>query len=74
NAAGFTHTSVALRDAVSAIAVPFVDVHISNIYKREPFRAHSYFSDIAEGVMAGLGPRGYDFPAEFALDFLKRGQ
>ncbi|MCZ6749080.1 MAG: type II 3-dehydroquinate dehydratase [SAR324 cluster bacterium] len=74
NAAGFTHTSVALRDAVSAIAVPFVEVHISNIYKREPFRAHSYFSDIAEGVMAGLGPRGYDFAAEFALDFLKRGQ
>ena len=74
NAAGFTHTSVALRDAVTGIAVPFVEVHISNVYKREPFRAHSYFSDIAEGVIAGLGPRGYEFAADFALDFLNRGE
>jgi 3-dehydroquinate dehydratase-2 len=64
NPAAFTHTSVALRDALLAVAIPFIEVHLSNTHKREPFRRHSYFSDIAEGVILGLGARGY----ELALD------
>jgi len=72
NAAAFTHTSVALRDAVKLIDVPFVEIHISNVYKREPFRHHSYFSDIAEGVIAGLGVMGYELAALFALDYLAK--
>lgn len=59
NPAGYTHTSVALRDALSAVAIPFIEVHISNIYSREPFRHHSYFSDIAKGTISGLGATGY---------------
>ena len=59
NPGAFTHTSVAMRDALVAIDVPFYEVHLSNIYKREPFRHHSYFSDIAIGVMCGFGPIGY---------------
>lgn len=59
NPAAFTHTSIALRDALSAVAIPFIEVHISNIYTREPFRHHSYFSDIAVGIISGLGARGY---------------
>ncbi|MGM9452569.1 type II 3-dehydroquinate dehydratase [Legionella bozemanae] len=59
NPAGFTHTSVALRDALCAVAIPFIEVHISNIYSREPFRHHSYFSDIAKGTISGLGAQGY---------------
>lgn len=60
NPAGYTHTSVALRDAFAAVAIPFTEVHLSNVHRREPFRRHSYFSDLAEGVVAGLGPAGYE--------------
>ena len=59
NPAGFTHTSIAMRDALLAVCVPFIEVHISNIHARESFRQHSYFSDIAEGVISGLGTNGY---------------
>lgn len=64
NPAGFTHTSVALRDALAATRIPFIEVHLSNIYAREPFRKNSYFSDLAVGVISGLGAQGY----ELALD------
>ena len=59
NPGGFTHTSVALRDALAAVSVPFIEVHLSNVHRREPFRQHSYFSDLAAGVIVGLGPLGY---------------
>lgn len=67
NPAAFTHTSVALRDALSAVKVPFVEVHLSNVYARESFRAHSYFSDIAVGVISGLGAHGYELALEYAV-------
>lgn len=60
NPAAFTHTSVALRDALLATQIPFIEVHLSNVYAREPFRKHSYFSDIAQGVICGLGATGYE--------------
>ncbi len=69
NPAAFTHTSVALRDALAAVAVPFVEVHLSNIFAREPFRQHSYFSDLAVGVISGLGARGYELALTFALQY-----
>jgi 3-dehydroquinate dehydratase II len=59
NPAAFTHTSVALRDALLGVGIPFIEVHLSNVHAREPFRAHSYFSDIAVGVISGLGAEGY---------------
>ncbi|BCA94145.1 3-dehydroquinate dehydratase [Legionella antarctica] len=59
NPAAFTHTSIAIRDALSAVAIPFIEVHISNIYSRESFRHQSYFSDIAKGIISGLGVQGY---------------
>ncbi len=59
NPAAFTHTSVALRDALLAVDIPFIEVHLSNVHQREAFRHHSYFSDIARGVICGLGPQGY---------------
>jgi 3-dehydroquinate dehydratase-2 len=59
NPAALTHTSVALRDALSGVAIPFIEVHLSNVFSREAFRQHSYFSDIALGVICGLGPQGY---------------
>lgn len=59
NPGGYTHTSVAMRDALLAVGIPFIEVHLSNVYAREPFRRHSYFSDIARGVIVGLGPSGY---------------
>jgi 3-dehydroquinate dehydratase-2 len=59
NPAAYTHTSIALRDALCAIAIPFIEIHISNIHSREPFRQHSYFSDIAQGVLCGFGTEGY---------------
>jgi 3-dehydroquinate dehydratase-2 len=67
NPGAFTHTSVALRDAFAAVAIPFVEVHLSNIHRREPFRHHSYFSDLAEGVICGLGAQGYALALKFAL-------
>jgi 3-dehydroquinate dehydratase-2 len=67
NPGGLTHTSVALRDALAAVKIPFLEVHLSNIYSREPFRRHSYFSDLAAGTICGLGSRGYDFALQFAL-------
>ena len=70
NPAAFTHTSVALRDALLAVAIPFIEVHLSNVHAREPFRHHSYFSDIAEGVVAGLGAKGYEFALAAALSRL----
>ena len=67
NPGGLTHTSVALRDALAAVQIPFVEVHLSNIYSRETFRRYSYFSDLAVGTVCGLGGWGYDFALEFAL-------
>jgi 3-dehydroquinate dehydratase-2 len=66
NPAAFTHTSVALRDALAAVRIPFIEVHLSNVHAREPFRKHSYFSDLATGVIAGLGPIGYELALEAA--------
>ena len=66
NAGAFTHTSVAIRDALAGVAIPFVEVHISNVYKREAFRHHSYLSDMAQGVVAGLGPLGYEAAVRYA--------
>ena len=68
NPAGFTHTSVALRDALLAVKVPFIEVHLSNVHAREPFRHHSYFSDIALGVITGLGAVGYELALRAACD------
>jgi 3-dehydroquinate dehydratase-2 len=70
NPGAFTHTSVALRDALAGVAIPFVEVHISNVHKRESFRHHSYLSDIAAGVVCGLGVDGYRYAIEFALNKL----
>jgi 3-dehydroquinate dehydratase-2 len=67
NPGGLTHTSVALRDAFAAVKIPFIEVHLSNIYSREPFRRHSYFSDLAVGTICGLGSRGYDLALQFVL-------
>jgi len=67
NPAAFTHTSVALRDALAAVRIPFIEVHLSNVHAREPFRKHSYFSDIAAGVVSGLGPLSYELAMEAAL-------
>lgn len=70
NPAAFTHTSVSLRDALAAVALPFVEVHLSNVHRREAFRHHSYFSELAEGVIVGLGASGYRLALEFALERL----
>ena len=61
-----------MRDALLAVSIPFVEIHLSNVHKREPFRHHSYFSDVAEGVICGLGVKGYEFALQFALDFLNK--
>ena len=70
NPAAFTHTSVALRDALLAVRIPFIEVHLSNVHAREDFRKHSYFSDIAVGVISGLGPIGYELALHAALSHL----
>ncbi len=70
NPAAFTHTSVALRDALLAVRIPFIEVHLSNVHAREDFRKHSYFSDIAVGVISGLGPIGYELALQAALSYL----
>jgi 3-dehydroquinate dehydratase-2 len=67
NPAAFTHTSVVLRDALAAVAIPFIEVHLSNVFAREAFRKESYFSDLAIGVISGLGSAGYEFAVQFAL-------
>ena len=67
NPGAFTHTSVAIRDAFAGVGVPFIEVHISNVYAREPFRHHSYMSAVAVGVIAGLGLKGYELALDYAL-------
>ena len=71
NPAAYTHTSIALRDALAAVAIPFIEVHLSNVHAREPFRQHSYFSDQAVGVICGLGAYGYLAALEYALTRLR---
>ena len=70
NPAAFTHTSVAIRDALLATRIPFIEVHLSNVHAREPFRKHSYFSDIAQGVICGLGATGYELALQAAHQIL----
>lgn len=72
NPAAFTHTSVALRDALAAVAIPFIEVHLSNTHAREPFRQHSYFSDLASGVICGLGAQGYELGLLAAIRCLEQ--
>jgi 3-dehydroquinate dehydratase-2 len=72
NPAAYTHTSVALRDALAAVGIPFVEVHLSNVFARESFRRVSYFTDIAVGIISGLGARGYELALEFALSYSPR--
>jgi 3-dehydroquinate dehydratase II len=72
NPAAFTHTSVALRDALAAVGIPFVEVHLSNVFARESFRRESYFTDIAVGIVSGLGAKGYELALEFALQYEKK--
>jgi 3-dehydroquinate dehydratase-2 len=67
NPAAFTHTSVALRDALAAVSIPFIEVHLSNVHAREAFRKHSYFTDLAVGVISGLGAQGYELALDAAL-------
>jgi len=69
NAGAYTHTSVAIRDALAGVNIAFVEVHLSNVYKREEFRHHSYLSDLAVGVVAGLGPSGYEAAVRFAAQY-----
>lgn len=71
NPGAFTHTSIALRDALLAVDIPFIEVHLSNVFAREEFRSHSYLSDIAVGCITGLGASGYGFAAEYAIDYLE---
>ena len=73
NPAAFTHTSVALRDAMSGVDIPFIEIHLSNVHARESFREHSYFSDIAVGVISGLGALGYELALQAAIEHLHRG-
>ena len=72
NPGAYTHTSVALRDALLGIAIPFIEVHLSNVFAREEFRRHSYLSDIAVGVIGGLGPKGYSLALQAAAELLNR--
>ncbi len=70
NPAALTHTSVAVRDALLGVAIPFIEVHLSNVHAREPFRHHSYLSDVAKGVICGLGAKGYDYALDYAISYL----
>lgn len=70
NPAAYTHTSIALRDALAAVQIPFIEVHLSNIHAREDFRQHSYVSALAKGVISGLGAKGYDYALQAAIDKL----
>lgn len=72
NPAAFSHTSVAMRDALSAVAIPFIEIHLSNIYAREEFRRHSYFSEVAVGVISGLGAQGYTLALSAAINHLSK--
>jgi len=72
NPAAFTHTSVALRDALLAVSIPFIEVHLSNVFQREKFRHHSYFSDVAVGVISGLGAKGYDLALQAAIEHIQQ--
>jgi 3-dehydroquinate dehydratase-2 len=72
NPAAFTHTSVALRDALAAVDIPFIEVHLSNVHAREAFRKESFFSDLAVGVISGLGASGYEFAVQYALSYKKQ--
>lgn len=72
NPAAFTHTSVALRDAFAAVKIPFIEIHLSNVYAREEFRKHSYLSDLAQGVISGLGAIGYEFALQAATTHLQK--
>ena len=72
NPAALTHTSIALRDALSAVEIPFIEVHLSNVHAREAFRQHSYFSDIAVGVICGLGSQGYVLALDAAIHYLEK--
>ena len=72
NPAAFTHTSVALRDALPAVVIPFIEIHLSNVHAREAFRHQSYFSDVAEGVICGLGAMGYELALAYAIKHVKR--
>lgn len=74
NPAGYTHTSVAIRDALLAVEIPFIEVHLSNPHSREPFRHHSYFSDIAIGVIAGFGADGYRYAMDAAIHYLSQSE
>ncbi|MGC2048661.1 MAG: type II 3-dehydroquinate dehydratase [Gallionella sp.] len=69
NPAAFTHTSVSLRDALAAVAIPFIEIHLSNVFAREAFRKESFFSDLAIGVISGLGATGYEFAVQYALNY-----
>jgi 3-dehydroquinate dehydratase-2 len=72
NPAAYTHTSVAMRDALAAVGIPFVEVHLSNVFAREAFRRESYFTDLAVGIVSGLGAQGYELALEFALQYSRR--
>ncbi|MCF2949234.1 type II 3-dehydroquinate dehydratase [Paraglaciecola aquimarina] len=72
NPGAFTHTSVALRDALLSVSIPFIEVHLSNVHARESFRQHSYLSDVAHGVICGLGAQGYEFAITAAKSFLSK--
>ncbi len=74
NPAAFTHTSVALRDALLAVDIPFTEIHLSNVYKREDFRSKSYFSDIAQGVISGFGAQGYEFALNAAIKHIQQSK
>ena len=74
NPAAFTHTSIAMRDALAAVKIPFIEVHLSNVFAREEFRHRSYFSDLAVGIISGLGSKGYELALEYALQTVRGGE